>query len=1338
MADRIDAFTVHHEIVVKADDFKSEIESIKKNAKEYAKTMGGIQSDQLEGQIQSLEQAVNKLTIDMKALSENVDKSMNKIKLSQDIIDGYEKMADIFKALSNDEFFEKTGTSVESLKKLFGELTQLINTFHGTTQTLSTGNSVVGQVSDQAKEATKEVSNLSKQVEKAKKELAGLNNLKDLAKARTFADDSSKAIKNSYNKKMEEAHALSQGNFDNTLITSNLKEFGKIYFLFNDINNLQKQYNSRSSNDDLLRNDITDFLEILDKLDLRLDELIADQEQKITQLLEQIQPEVPDQNVTKETQQTAQAVVQAEEAKQDAIKDTNAAMAEQQELASSPLPSLDSSDNAVVDAQKKIQAEIEETNKGIKNQQEWLKILDQSLDDSHFLTNGKREATEQLRAYTQRLADYRLHPDNYAGEQYAEERMITDWWKANQEAIRQGVADSTLTRYKTDISQKDYEDSLAKLEKERAFRLAALEEYSNKKIQLEQEQQAVQAQTSAQNMSNIEQETKAVQENTAAIQQNIEVQQQRTAVPEVAESGEHADSSVPSQAQEEINGMTQLRDAIEAVKKAIGDKTEQFALERDVAASAIFDEVAYLKDLQEAVEKVRDAVAQVDMEKIKTPTTESTTSSAPVNTNTSDESKDMEALWDNIVAVIEAIDAKTKAFQDEGAIVDKVVATENDRLLTLKSTLTGIQTILKDIISKQKSVNQNPSDSSGKPSKNKSKAKKDKKVSNGNSSDSKAPTPPSNTPTYEDAVKAYKILTKSEEKYQELLHKRGGTDAQGGSNENFTKNKEVSSWFKITEQRRAAEETIAKAKQANINLAREEAEYTKEVSNITQRYANVDKVEQQRKVIEAFEILISSEMKYQTLVHKRNGDDKNLTPKELSDLIGLESIRSKANQTISQNTELTDAQAQAQERYNRVVEETAAVINRISAAQNERSSSKWGSLVFDAKDIEDVEKQIKARLSSMNMKQISSLVQSSNGSQFTTKIQTADKQIQKVVYHMEQVDDGGFQVYESITKAGEATSSWDKLVSTIGKKFRDLGAYLVSFASVYQIWDQIKTGYSYVAELDKQLTEMRKVSDESIESLKKYQKETFAVADAVGTTAAQIQASTADYMRLGESLESAAELAKDTNILMNVSEFTDINEATESMIAMKQAYQELTSKEIVDSLNYIGNNFSITTAGLAQALQKSAAALKVSGNDFNETIALITAGNSILQDPDSVANGIRTIAMRLNGTTVDELEELGEDTEGLIETSSKLQETVAALTAVNGKAGISLVDSVGNYNSTFENLLAIADRWEEIGKQDALDGKNRQNALMEALAGEFCLKFVETHFYRTHLIARAA
>lgn len=201
-------------------------------------------------------------------------------------------------------------------------------------------------------------------------------------------------------------------------------------------------------------------------------------------------------------------------------------------------------------------------------------------------------------------------------------------------------------------------------------------------------------------------------------------------------------------------------------------------------------------------------------------------------------------------------------------------------------------------------------------------------------------------------------------------------------------------------------------------------------------------------------------------------------------------------------------------------------------------------------------------------------------------------------------------------------------------KFKELSTYLMSFASFYQVVNILKQGISIAHEYDDAFTEMRKVTDSSTSSLKEFQKESFQLANQVGTTAEQLQQSTADWLRLGESFDEAKKSAQVSNVLLNVSEFENIDSATESLVAMSQAYQDLDKMDIVDKLNNVGNKFNITTNALAESLQRSAATLKTTGNDINEAIALTVAGNSILQDPLSVGAGLKTISLRIQGKII--------------------------------------------------------------------------------------------------------
>lgn len=310
-----------------------------------------------------------------------------------------------------------------------------------------------------------------------------------------------------------------------------------------------------------------------------------------------------------------------------------------------------------------------------------------------------------------------------------------------------------------------------------------------------------------------------------------------------------------------------------------------------------------------------------------------------------------------------------------------------------------------------------------------------------------------------------------------------------------------------------------------------------------------------------------------------------------------------------------------------------------------------------------------------------------------------------------------------VAATSQAEKSGKSFFDSWKSRMGDLAVYLASFASFYDIINMLQQGVQTIRDLDTAFVEMQKVSDESLSTLKEYQNLSFNLGDEVGTTGEQIMQSTADWMRLGESLQEAQESAQTSNVLLNVSEFENIGTATDSLVSVSQAYKDLEKTDIVDKLNNIGNNFSISTDGLASALQRSASALVTAGNDIDEANALIVAGNQVAQDPESVGAGMRTIALRIQGTeeAKAELEELGEDTEDfVVQTSSKIDESVRNFTAVasNNFEGVSILDENGNYRSTYEILQDIADIYDEIVETDQKYGTNHMAGLLELLAGK--------------------
>lgn len=148
----------------------------------------------------------------------------------------------------------------------------------------------------------------------------------------------------------------------------------------------------------------------------------------------------------------------------------------------------------------------------------------------------------------------------------------------------------------------------------------------------------------------------------------------------------------------------------------------------------------------------------------------------------------------------------------------------------------------------------------------------------------------------------------------------------------------------------------------------------------------------------------------------------------------------------------------------------------------------------------------------------------------------------------------------------------ETFLSSVGDKFKEVGRYLLSFGSFYRVWSEIQKGVTYVREIDSALTELKKVTDETDETYAQFLKTMSQTGAEVGATVKDLTNMAANWARLGYNIQEAGELAKSTAVLLNVSEFTDADTASEALISTMQAYGYTAedSMHVVDVLNEIG------------------------------------------------------------------------------------------------------------------------------------------------------------------------
>jgi hypothetical protein len=119
------------------------------------------------------------------------------------------------------------------------------------------------------------------------------------------------------------------------------------------------------------------------------------------------------------------------------------------------------------------------------------------------------------------------------------------------------------------------------------------------------------------------------------------------------------------------------------------------------------------------------------------------------------------------------------------------------------------------------------------------------------------------------------------------------------------------------------------------------------------------------------------------------------------------------------------------------------------------------------------------------------------------------------------------------------------------------------------------------------------------------------------------------------------------------------------------------------------NNFAISSGGVGEALQRSASSLFAANNSLDESIALITAANTVVQDPDVVGTALKTVSMRVRGAKT-EMEELGLETDGMADSTAKLQSELKALT------GVDIMLDKDTFKSTYQIMEELAVKWEDL------------------------------------------
>lgn len=147
-------------------------------------------------------------------------------------------------------------------------------------------------------------------------------------------------------------------------------------------------------------------------------------------------------------------------------------------------------------------------------------------------------------------------------------------------------------------------------------------------------------------------------------------------------------------------------------------------------------------------------------------------------------------------------------------------------------------------------------------------------------------------------------------------------------------------------------------------------------------------------------------------------------------------------------------------------------------------------------------------------------------------------------------------LFDSFKKAADKFSGW----------------YSVS-QIIMSVVNRMKQGIQAVKDIDKAMTDLKKVTDETVQGYNQYRIDASVRSKDMATSLTDYMNATTNFARMGESLEDAQALGEVAVMYKNVGdEVESIDDATNSLISTMEAFKISTKDaiKVVDEANYVG------------------------------------------------------------------------------------------------------------------------------------------------------------------------
>ena len=271
----------------------------------------------------------------------------------------------------------------------------------------------------------------------------------------------------------------------------------------------------------------------------------------------------------------------------------------------------------------------------------------------------------------------------------------------------------------------------------------------------------------------------------------------------------------------------------------------------------------------------------------------------------------------------------------------------------------------------------------------------------------------------------------------------------------------------------------------------------------------------------------------------------------------------------------------------------------------------------------------------------------------------------------------------------QTNTTLTKMMTTL----KNTAKWELSSKAIHGIESAFSNALNYVQDLNQALTDIRVVSNSSVEDMTKFAAQANIAAKALGTTTKEYAKAALTYYQQGDSSELAAKKAEITLKATNVAFKATAQEMSEMLTSTWNGFQvgadEL--EHYVDVMANLGSHTASSVEEIATALQKVAATANTVGMSMEQVSAMIaTVSSTTRQAASTVGTAMNTILSRFESLKLGETLEDGLD----------LTKYTKALKTI----GVNVLDINGELRNMGDVVDEIMTKWQTLsdGQKTAL------------------------------------